>query len=116
MPSDRKLDYLELYAPDFGAMKRFYGVAFGWSFVDYGNDYVGFAEAGLDGGVQNATPAAPLPILYAEDLEGAAAAVEHAGGSVIRPIYAFPGGRRFHFRDPGGNELAVWSDRAAKTA
>ena len=71
MPRDRKLDYLELYGADFGATKRFYGAAFGWSFVDYGSDYVGFADAGLDGGIQGGAPAPPLPIVYAEDLEGA---------------------------------------------
>jgi len=110
MPLDRKLNYLELYAADFGAMKRFYSSAFGWSFVDYGDDYVGFVDAGLDGGMQNAAPAAPLPILYADDLEGCLRAIEKAGGTVTRAIYPFPGGRRFHFRDPAGNELAVWSE------
>jgi uncharacterized protein len=114
MPRDRKLDYLELYGADLGAMKRFYGAAFGWSFVDYGDDYVGFAEAGLDGGIQGEKPAPPLPILYAADLEGAVESVGQAGGAITRAIYAFPGGRRFHFRDPGGNELAVWSDQPAK--
>jgi len=113
MPRDRKLDYLEFYAADFSAMKRFYGTAFGWSFVDYGEDYIAFADAGLDGGFQRGAPAAPLPILYAENLEGAVNAVERAGGSVTRSIYAFPGGRRFNFRDPAGNELAVWSDQPA---
>ena len=113
MPRDRKLDYLELYGADFASMKRFYGAAFGWSFVDYGDDYVGFADAGLDGGIQRAAPAPPLPILYAESLEGVAIAVARAGGAITRPIYPFPGGRRVHFRDPAGNELAVWSDRPA---
>ncbi len=113
MPQDRKLDYLELYGADLGAMKQFYGAAFGWSFVDYGPDYAGFAEAGLDGGIQNGAPAPPLPILYAADLEAAVQAVERAGGAIVRPTYAFPGGRRFHFRDPGGNELAVWTDKPA---
>ena len=113
MPRDRKLDYLELYGADFGSMKRFYGGAFGWSFVDYGDDYVAFAEAGIDGGIQRGVPAPPLPILYADSLEGVADAIVRAGGTITRPIYAFPGGRRFHFRDPGGNELVVWSDRSA---
>lgn len=113
MPNDRKLDYLELYGADLDAMKKFYGAAFGWSFVDYGDDYVAFADAGLDGGIQNGAPAPPLPILYADDLEASVRSVEKAGGTLTRPIYAFPGGRRFHFRDPSGNELAVWTDKAA---
>lgn len=113
MPKDRKLDYLELYGAELAVMKRFYDAAFGWSFVDYGDDYAAFADAGLDGGIQNGAPAPPLPILYAKDLEAAVRSVEGAGGVVIRAIYAFPGGRRFHFRDPGGNELAVWSDAPA---
>lgn len=116
MPGDKKLDYLELYGPDFRAMKAFYGAAFGWSFVDYGADYVGFAEAGLDGGFQKGEKGPPLPILYAEDIEASVAAVERAGGTITRPIFAFPGGRRFHFRDPAGNELAVWSDRPVGAA
>ena len=112
-PVDRKLNYLELYSADFRATKRFYASAFGWSFVDYGDDYVGFAYAGLDGGFQKGAPAPPLPILYADDIEGAVRAVEGAGGEITRSIYAFPGGRRFHFRDPAGNELAVWTDKPA---
>jgi predicted enzyme related to lactoylglutathione lyase len=92
MPRDRKLDYLELYGADLGAMKRFYSAAFSWSFVDYGDNYVGFAEAGLDGGIQGEEPAPPLPILYAADLEGAAESVGQVGGAITRAIYAFPAG------------------------
>ena len=113
MPKDQTLNYLEIYGPDFSAMKAFYGGAFGWSFVDYGDDYVGFADAGFDGGIQKFAPAPPLPILYADDLEATVSAVRKAGGTIVKPIAAFPGGRRFHFRDPGGNELAVWSDKPA---
>ncbi|MBB5755270.1 VOC family protein [Prosthecomicrobium pneumaticum] len=113
MARDGAIDYLELHGADLPAMKAFYGAAFGWRFVDYGADYVGLAGAGLDGGFQSQEAAAPLPILYAGDLEAAVARVERAGGTIRRPIFAFPGGRRFHFRDPAGNELAVWSDRPA---
>lgn len=115
MRKEGKLDYIEMPAGG-GAMdvvKAFYSAAFGWSFTDYGPDYAAFSE-GLDGGFQSdATegPAKPLPILYSEDLERALDAVKDAGGRIARPIFAFPGGRRFHFVDPGGNELAVWSDR-----
>jgi predicted enzyme related to lactoylglutathione lyase len=109
-----KLDYLEL--PATGAtldgVKAFYAAAFAWSFTDYGPTYSAFDE-GLEGGFQaDAGEAAgrPLPILFSEDLEETLAAVEAAGGKIVKPIFAFPGGRRFHFTDPAGNELAVWSE------
>ena len=112
MREDGKLDYLELPAANLPATKEFYTEAFGWTFVDYGPTYAAF-EQGLDGGFDadagEATPQ-PLPVLYAQDLEAMQARVEAAGGVIVRPIYAFPGGRRFHFRDPAGTELAVWSE------
>lgn len=112
MREDGKLDYLELPGGDLATVKTFYGDAFGWTFVDYGPTYAAFNE-GLDGGFDaDAAEAArtPLPVLYARDLEAMAAKVEAAGGAIVKPIFAFPGGRRFHFRDPAGNELAVWSE------
>lgn len=113
MREDGKIDYLELPAGDIGGIKDFYGRAFGWTFQDYGPTYAAF-DQGLDGGF-DADPAertrAPLPVLYAHDLETMLERVEAAGGVILRSIYAFPGGRRFHFRDPAGTELAVWSDR-----
>lgn len=107
-----KLDYLELPAINgaLDATKAFYAGAFGWSFKDYGPTYAAFEE-GLDGGFQtdrSEAPDKPLPVLFAEDLNAAREAVEGAGGQIVRDIYAFPGGRRFHFTDPAGNELAVW--------
>jgi len=113
MREDGKLDYLEFPARDAEAMKAFYGQAFGWIFQDYGPEYVAFNE-GLDGGF-NADPGedaitSPLPVLYATDLEAMQTRIEAAGGVIVRPIFAFPGGRRFHFRDPAGTELAVWSE------
>ncbi len=112
MREDGKLDYLEMPGGDLPAVKAFYGQTFGWSFVDYGPDYAAFSE-GLDGGFYadktEAAPA-PLPVLYAKDLEAMLERVTAAGASVTRPIFPFPGGRRFHFRDPAGNELAVWSE------
>jgi len=111
MGEDGRIDYVELPGGDLIAAKRFYEQAFGWSFTDYGPAYCAFDE-GLDGGF-NADAAnqtrAPLVILYADDLEAMEAKVRAAGGEIIRPPYDFPGGRRFHFRDPSGNELAVWS-------
>jgi predicted enzyme related to lactoylglutathione lyase len=113
MREDNKLDYLEMPAAALGPTKTFYEQAFGWRFVAYGPEYAGFENAGLDGGFYaNAADAVakPLPILYAADLEAAQVRVEAAGGAVVRPIFSFPGGRRFHFTDPSGNELAVWSE------
>ena len=110
MRDDGKLDYLELPATDMTAHKAFYAAAFGWVFQDYGPDYAAFGE-GLDGGfTTEAMTPKPLPVLYAHDLEAMQAKVEAAGGRIVKPIYAFPGGRRFHFTDPAGTELAVWSE------
>ncbi len=111
MNEDGKLAYLELPGGDMAATKAFYGSVFGWTFTDYGPTYAGFAE-GLDGGFQSdetEAPAAPLPILYATDLEAMLARVIGAGAPIVKPIFAFPGGRRFHFRDPAGTELAMVS-------
>ncbi len=111
MREDGKLDYIELPGGELAAAKAFYGAAFGWKFVDYGPEYAAVDE-GLDGGcdAQDDAIRTPLPVLFASDLEGMAARVEAAGGVIVKPIFAFPGGRRFHFRDPAGNELAVWSE------
>jgi predicted enzyme related to lactoylglutathione lyase len=110
MREDGKLDYLEMPGGDTPATKAFYGAAFGWRFVDYGPTYAAFSE-GLDGGFDgDAQAARPLPVLFATDLNAMQARVEAAGGVIIKPIFDFPGGRRFHFRDPAGNELAVWSE------
>ncbi len=111
MREDGKLDYIELPGGDLPASKAFYGAAFGWTFVDYGPEYAGF-DQGIDGGLDAGDDATrtPLPILYAHDLEAMQVKVEAAGGAIVKPIFAFPGGRRFHFRDPAGNELAVWSE------
>lgn len=112
MREDGKVDYVELPGAELGPLKRFYREAFGWIFTDYGPSYAAFSE-GLDGGFQADAAqslSAPLVVLYAHDLEAMRAKVEGAGGRVVRPIYSFPGGRRFHFTDPTGNELAVWSE------
>jgi predicted enzyme related to lactoylglutathione lyase len=114
MHEDGKLDYLEMPAADLAATKAFYAAAFGWKFIDYGPDYAAFVDAGLDGGFhadRAEAVAKPLPVLFAHDLEAMLAKVEAAGGTVTRTIFSFPGGRRFHFTDPGGNELAVWTDQ-----
>ena len=111
--NDRRIDYIEFPVPDVGAAKQFYGRVFGWSFTDYGPDYASFEDGRLSGGFRSessAAPGGPLVVIYALDLEAIAAAVEAAGGRITQPTFEFPGGRRFHFRDPGGHELAVWSD------
>ncbi len=108
-----KLDYIEMPATGgrLDHVKSFYAAAFGWTFTDYGPTYAAFSE-GLDGGFDAAsTLARPLPVLYADDLEAALEAVTQAGGEIAVPIFSFPGGRRFHFHDPAGNELAVWSEK-----
>lgn len=111
MRQDGKLDYIEMSAPGgtLDSVKAFYSAAFGWSFTDYGPDYSAFAE-GLDGGFHTDSATKPLPVLFSTDLERSLAAVEEAGGRIVRPIFDFPGGRRFHFTDPAGNELAVWAE------
>jgi predicted enzyme related to lactoylglutathione lyase len=111
MRADGKIDYVEFPGKDLGATKKFYTAAFGWSFADYGPTYAAFEGQGIDGGfdAEDARPA-PLVVLYANQLEAMLAKVVAAGGEISRDIVSFPGGRRFHFRDPSGNELAVWSE------
>ena len=111
-----KVDYIELSATDLSAIKRFYAAAFGWSFQDWGEDYISFEDGRLTGGFRSgdSVRGSTLVILYAGDLEASEAAVRSAGGGITVPIFSFPGGRRFHFTDPSGNELAVWSDKPRK--
>ena len=110
MRRDGKLDYLEFRAPNLAEVRAFYAKAFDWRFQDYGSTYMAFDE-GLEGGFDDdAGEGPPTPVLYASDLEAMQARVEAAGGVIVKPIFDFPGGRRFHFRDPAGCELAVWSD------
>jgi predicted enzyme related to lactoylglutathione lyase len=107
------INYVELPVGDLAATKAFYASAFGWVFTDYGPTYAAFDNAGLDGGLaagDAATASAPLVILKADVLEDALARVEAAGGEITVPIFEFPGGRRFHFRDPAGNELGIWGE------
>lgn len=114
---DRKIDYVEFHAADFDAIEAFYSAAFGWTFTDYGPEYRAFNDGKLDGGFRQGegrsrtADGAALVILYADDLEATRATVVEHGGEISEDIFAFPGGRRFHFLDPHGNELAVWSDR-----
>ena len=108
------IDYIEFNVADLNAAKRFYADAFGWEFNDYGPDYAGIQ--GSDGEVgglhrtNDVRTVGPLVILYSQDLERSLVAVRSAGGQIVKEPFSFPGGRRFHFTDPSGNELAVWSD------
>ena len=112
--NDNRIDYIEFGATDIPATKKFYSDVFGWKFTDYGPDYVSFEDGRLTGGftkVETIAPVGTVVILYSSDLEGTLRAVERHRMHIVKPIFSFPGGRRFHFSDPNGNELAVWSDK-----
>ncbi len=116
MPAHEKINYVEFPARDLGATKSFFQAAFGWSFDDYGPTYAAFSGQGLDGGFYRSDLAAStqsgsaLIVFYSERLEETQAKVESAGGRIVKPVFSFPGGRRFHFTEPSGNEFAVWGD------
>jgi predicted enzyme related to lactoylglutathione lyase len=112
MHTHHAMDYVEFTVSDLAAAKSFYTTAFGWEFNDYGPSYAGIKgpERELGGfSVGEVKAGGPLVVLYSDDLDASLAAVQSAGGAIIREPFEFPGGRRFHFRDPSGNELAVWS-------
>lgn len=114
MRMDGQIDFVEFPGQNLGRMRHFYGAAFGWKFENRGSDYVAFEGAGAQGGFSADpvhAPAEPLVVLYARDLEAVRAKVLAAGGEITRDVFYAFGGRRFHFRDPGENEVAVWSDR-----
>ena len=114
---DRRIDYIEFSVKSVPDAKRFYGSAFGWTFEDYGPDYASFSDGRLSGGFQTATKVqagGPLVVIYATDLERMENKVKQAGGTIVKPIFSFPGGRRFHFTDPSGHELAVWSNNGER--
>ena len=115
MSTHHTIDYVEFTVRDLAAAKRFYTAAFGWQFNDYGPEYAGIqGAAGEAGGLRQSSEArtgGPLVILYSQDLEQSVAAVRSAGGKIVREPFAFPGGRRFQFTDPSGNELGVWSEK-----
>ena len=112
--TNNHINYIEFKAHDLEKIKAFYSRVFGWEFTDYGPTYTSFAQSGIYGGFE--TTGEPITngaliVLYHSDLEAIKADVEEAGGDLTKPIFSFPGGRRFHFKDPSGNELAVWSDK-----
>ena len=117
---DRRIDYVEFSVSDVARSRAFYGSAFGWTFKDYGPDYCEFNDGRLTGGFalagdgkpgSSTNAGGPLVILFASDLADIQRRLEEAGATIVKGPYAFPGGRRFHFADPDGYELAVWSDK-----
>jgi predicted enzyme related to lactoylglutathione lyase len=119
MPLHEKINYVEYPANDLEGTKAFFAAAFGWSFVDYGPEYIAFSDEGLDGGFfkselkATTDKGSALIVLFSQSLEETLAKVKSAGGQIVKPIFAFPGGRRFHFTEPSGNEFAVWGEAGA---
>jgi predicted enzyme related to lactoylglutathione lyase len=116
MNQHEKMNYVEFPAKDLAGTKAFFESVFGWSFTDYGPEYTAFENQGLDGGffqsdlASSTEKGAALIVFYSNQLEATLAKVEKAGGSILKPIYSFPGGRRFHFTEPSVNEFAVWGE------
>ncbi len=111
-----KINYIELPRSDFSLTKQFFGDVFSWEFEEYGDEYLAFHNAGVAGGFylsglrSDAKSGSALVIFYSNDLEGTYRRIVEAGGEIARDYFNFPGGRRFHFYDPTGNEYAIWSD------
>ena len=116
MNEHEKINYVEFPAKDIEATKAFFSTVFGWSFIDYGPGYTAFSNEGIDGGFFQSDLSATIEngsaliVFYSNDLDHTRDKIENTGGSIIKPIFSFPGGRRFHFADPNGNDYAVWSD------
>lgn len=114
MSKANRIDYVEFSTTDMDQTKSFYRSVFDWSFQDWGPEYAGFDDGKTRGGFQKVDQlksGGPLVVLYAEDLSEVADKVKAAGGKIVRDVFEFPGGRRFHFEDPTGNLLAVWSEK-----
>ena len=116
MNAHEKINYIEFPAKDISATKLFFTSVFDWTFEDYGPDYTAFSNAGIAGGFYSSDLSsstkngAALIVIYSKTLVSTQTKIKEAGGSIIRPYFSFPGGRRFHFSDPNGNEFAVWSE------
>lgn len=116
MNQHEKINYVEFPAKDIAATKVFFTKVFAWSFVDYGSEYTAFSNEGLNGGffqsdlTVSTQKGSALIIFYSNEIENTQLKIQNAGGSIIKSLFDFPGGRRFHFADPNGNEYAVWSD------
>ena len=122
MNNDRheKLNYLEFAAHDLESTKQFFSQVFNWRFTDFGPDYCAFDHQGLEGGFYRAdlrndsSQGGALCVFYSDGIEATQEKISAAGGHIIKPIFSFPGGRRFHFTEPSGNEFAVWTESAAE--
>ena len=120
MNRHEKINYIEFPATDLQKTKAFFSRVFDWQFKDYGDEYTAFSNAGLEGGFfksglsTSAENGSALVVFYSSQLEKTQEKIEKAGGKIIKPIFSFPGGRRFHFSDPSNNEFAVWSDKDRK--
>ena len=113
-PNNGRIDYIEFPATDIAKTKAFYEQAFGWKFTDYGPDYTSFEDGRLSGGFTkegNISHGGPLVVIYSSNLSVTEKKVRDAGGTIVKDAFSFPGGRRFHFADPSGNVLAVWSEK-----
>ena len=117
--AENTITYIEFPAADrerLYAAQAFYGAAFGWHYQNWGDEYRDTDASGVGSGLCVSDATAPLAVIYSADLETAYNAVITAGGTIVQEIFSFPGGRRFHFRDPAGNILAVWSDKGVQSA
>jgi len=116
MSEHEKINYVEFPSKNLEKTKKFFSAVFSWTFIDYGPEYIAFSNEGIDGGFFKSDKTASteagsaLIVFYSINLENTLEKIEHAGGSIVKTIFLFPGGRRFHFCDPNGNEYAVWSD------
>ncbi len=119
MNHHEKINYIEFPSKDLTATKNFFTQVFSWSFQEFGADYISFSDQGINGGFFKSDLSsltcngASLVVLYSNDLKATQEKIEQAGGLITKPIFSFPGGCRFHFSEPGGNELAVWSETSS---
>lgn len=117
MAENKSLNYLEYPSRDLQASKTFFSTVFSWAFTDYGPNYTAFTTANMEGGfyqsdkISQVNQGAALTVFYSTDLNSIKQEINHAGGTITLEIFAFPGGHRFHFCEPGGSEFAVWSDK-----
>ncbi|WP_421773173.1 VOC family protein [Gracilimonas sp.] len=120
MSKHEKIDYVEFPSADLDATKSFFRNAFDWEFTDYGPEYCDFSGEGINGGFYKSEKksttetGAALIVFYSKDLEATKEKVKKAGAEIVQDTFSFPGGRRFHFTEPSGNEFAVWSDKGTE--
>ncbi len=117
MPVENQINYIEIPVKHVNNSKQFFTEVFGWQYIDYGDEYSSISNAGIDAGIYKSdkdftvAKGTALVVMYSENLELKIEGIKKAGGAITQEIFDFPGGRRFHFSDPNGNEFAVWSDK-----